>query len=141
MIISDPMAGYVPMVPSKDGPMQPKEFSPRVHGVQPGKLEQAVGIYPEVPLNFGTISENEDSEYFQVLIVNQGYRPLTLDSVEVVGDFSIGAISEMTIQPGGVLSVDVTFKPLRKGQATGAIYVNAGDAVGTRFLKLIGKAS
>ena len=139
---NDPvMTGYVPLIATAAGVFQAKDYPERIRGISAGKTEQEVSLYPQVPLNFGTIANGETSQAFNILIVNRGYKAVTLDSVEVVGDFTIGAITEMTLQPEGVLSVPVFFKPKRTGGATGAIYVTAGNATGERFLKLIGNAS
>lgn len=139
---TDPiMAGYAPLIATNRGVFQAEDYPPRIRGLSTGQVEQAIAIYPEEELNLGTVVSGQTSATYQVLIVNRGYKLLTIDSIEVVGDFSITLPNNLTLRPAEVLSVPVQFKPKHQGAYTGALYVTAGNAEGDRFLKLLGTGS
>lgn len=91
-------------------------------------------------LHFGDVIVGETSPLIPLNITNMGIKPLPIKAVTCVGDFVATTTCPIlgSLAKGESCEVKVQFAPVRSGAATGGIYIDTGDSMGTEFTKLIG---
>lgn len=101
------------------------------------------GMVTPSELTFGAIEIDEASSTQVITVINNGTRPLPIESVRAVGPFSASTDCPEGghLQPGGTCSINVFFRPTQEGAQTGAIYVDTGNAAGTEFVSLVGSGA
>lgn len=132
------MEGYAPLIESDGILYEAKDYPPRIRGIVPGKTEQEISIHPNKLLDFGNVVIGQVSSTYPVLFVNRGYKIITLNSIEVVGNFIAQPITNLVVEPGAIATITVAFSPKSVGSQTGGLYVNAENVLGEKFIKLIG---
>lgn len=102
-----------------------------------GKERAVLSVYP-TEVTFGNTVLDQDSADYTILLVNDGSGTVAIDNLVVVGDFLNKSDVITEILAGERLALKVAFHPQRAGEITGGIYIDAAEATGTKFVKLIG---
>lgn len=89
---------------------------------------------------FGSIGVGNTSPLVPVAITNMGIKPLPINAITCVGDFSISHNCPVggTLAKGQSCTLQIQFVPQRDGACTGGAYIDTGDSMGTEFTKLNG---
>jgi hypothetical protein len=134
--LNDPkMAGYHPLEYYQT--TDDDSDSLRIRDTEPGRKKESLSIHP-AQLDFGSVAANTTSPPQTILLVNNGYGPLTVSATTVLGDFLAAPLPTLEIQPGEIAEYQVSFAPKRVGAVIGGVYFNTGNAAGQEFIKLLG---
>lgn len=106
----------------------------------PGKSRYSLAIFPD-ELNFGTIEDGQTSAPQTIILINNGFDDLIINSIRSVGDFALIGTMPTFIQVGQNTSIQVSYVPTAVGNGTGGIYIDTGNAAGEEFIKLIGSSN
>ena len=104
------------------------------------KAEYMLNVFPD-SLDFAETKAGEQSSPVPLVLINTGYSPLVINSVEVVGDFELVGNYPLILQPDQAMSISVRFIPRLRGAFTGGVFIDTGDAAGTEFIRLTGIGS
>ena len=77
-------------------------------------------------LSFGNVTVNNSSPVRSVTVSNNSTGTITVNAVTISGPFtSTGNTIPTTLNPGGSVTFDVTFKPSASGAASGSLMINS----------------
>lgn len=133
---NDPkLDGYIPIEYYQQ---TDNDHSSRRHRDMPyGRRKRHGHLEPE-EMDLGVVSVGECSPEQVAVLFNKGYDRLFIKEIVAVGDFEYEATCGEKLKPGEICTIKVRFSPQRSGLHTGGLYVDIGNAVGPRFIKLIG---
>lgn len=111
--------------------------SRRVRDMPYGRVALKGNLTP-LELNFGLVEVLNMSSNQSVILLNQGYDKLTINSITAVGDFLINGSLPAAIDPGDSAAISVVFNPRREGICTGGLFVDMENTLGKHFTILRG---
>ena len=111
--------------------------SRRIRDMPYGKVALKGSLMP-LDVNFGLVEVMTMSSGQSIMLLNQGYDKLTINSMTTVGDFLINSPLPAAIDPGETAAVSVLFNPRREGVCTGGLSLDLGQAQGKHFVTLRG---
>jgi len=109
----------------------------RIRDMPYGKQREALTLYPQT-LYLGAMVLGRISPPEIVLLSNVGYDRVPITDITVVGDFMFAGPEIDRINTGEVISLNIAFIPVVIGPATGGLYIHSPNAIGMKFVTLIG---
>jgi hypothetical protein len=109
----------------------------RIRDMPYGKQREALRLTPTT-MNFNSMMLNRISPPETLLLQNVGYDKVIIEDIQVVGDFVFDGSTIKSVDIGETVSLFVSFLPKVTTIVTGALYVNAPSAVGSKFATLTG---
>lgn len=111
--------------------------SDRIRDMPYGLKRENLSLYPN-EITFGNVVVSATSPSQTILLRNEGYDDVEIEDVIVVGDFIYTPSDITTIEPGETIPLLVSFHPGRTGALTGGLHVKTVNALGHKFIKLLG---
>src|SRR6218665_1940622 len=129
------MPDYVPLDDFTE--LDDNQSSEPIHNYPADKAEYKLSVYPP-ELTFAETRIGKMSSTVALVLINSGYAPLTIENVEVVGDFMMVGTFPASLVPDEVAGILVRFKPKTSGVISGGVYIDTGNAAGREFVRLVG---
>lgn len=111
--------------------------SRRIRDMPYGKVALKGNLSP-LDINFGLVPLLTMSAGQNIMLVNQGYDKLVINSITTVGDYLINSQVPTVLDAGEVSVITTVFTPRREGIITGGISIDLGNAEGKHFAVLRG---
>jgi len=109
----------------------------RIRDMPYGRHREALVLSPK-SVNFNVMVLKRISPPETFLLSNMGYDQVVIDNIQAVGDFIFNGPDIKSINIGETIPLYISFSPVILGPVTGGLYVNAPNALGSKFATLIG---